>query len=377
MKTIQPLLFTLALLFISLLDAHALSYSDISDTDAFQYTNITINSYTPTAQGIDSIDGMFGGVGYPPNEPGTTIFNDYTLDPSVLDPDRGVDMVEFTTNTPTTLVGVNIFLAEDFNSHNRAAITIDLFADTDGIPGFQLTDDHVLVTVTYDENGDAYFFVPFATTATHFLFEAEPYFDENGYAQYPGIRVQEIDAVTAVPQSPQLTAAVSRKTHGGSGNFDLQLALGPAGSGTVEPRTGGPTEIVFSFNEGVMADDGMISANEFTISNATFGSASISGDTITLNLIGVVDQSVVNIALNGISSMDGVPLSGDNDVEIRALFGDADQSQIVDRPDLMLLKSHNREAVNDSNFVLDLDLDGVISKWDARIVQMNKLHTVP
>ncbi len=205
MKTIQPVLLTLALLCLGVLDARALTYSDISNTDAFQYTNITIGSYTPTAQGGDSIDGMFGGAGYP-SEPGTTIFNDYTYDNSVLD-GRGVDAVEFTTSTLTTLAGVNVFLAEDFNTNFRAAITIDIFADTDGMFGFSLSDDHVLVPVSYDTDGHAYFFVPFATAATHFLFEAEV-----GNSQYPGVRIFEIDAVNgpaSVPESGSTLAFLS------------------------------------------------------------------------------------------------------------------------------------------------------------------------
>ena len=175
----------------------------------------------------------------------------------------------------------------------------------------------------------------------------------------------------------QLTGAVSVKTHGGSGNFALPLVLDPAGSGTVEPRKGGPTQVVFTFSENIVAADGMISANEFTIANATFSSASISGNLLTLNLSGVVDQSVVSVALSGINSTGGTPLSGDNNLEIRALLADANQDRSVGRPDLMLLRTHKGQSVDSSNFVLDLDLDGLIGKGDNRLVGQNKSHTVP
>ena len=175
----------------------------------------------------------------------------------------------------------------------------------------------------------------------------------------------------------QLTGAVSVKTHGTSGNFALPLVLGPAGSGTVEPRAGGPTQVVFTFSDNIAAADGTISANEFTITNATFSSASISGNELTLNLSGVVDQSVVSITLSGLNSTGGAPLSGDNYVEIRALLADANQDQAVDRADLMFLRPHQGESVDNSNFVLDLDLDGFIGLGDRRLVGRNKLHTVP
>ena len=90
-----------------------------------------------------------------------------------------------------------------------------------------------------------------------------------------------------------LTSAVSSKAHGTAGNFNLPLTLAPAGSGTVEPRKNGPTKVIFTFSADVVAADGMISANEFAIVNATFAGASISGNEVTLDLTNVVDQAVV------------------------------------------------------------------------------------
>ena len=139
----------------------------------------------------------------------------------------------------------------------------------------------------------------------------------------------------------------------------------------------GPTTIIFTFSDDVVAADGQLDSNEFAISNAAFGSASIAGNVLTLNLTNVVDQSVVQIALNGITGASGQPLVGDNDVEIRALTADANQDQTVDRGDIQLLRAHAGEPVSQSNYLLDLDLDGMIGAGDARLVRMNKLHMVP
>lgn len=174
-----------------------------------------------------------------------------------------------------------------------------------------------------------------------------------------------------------LTGAVSRKTHGSSGDFDLPLILDPPGSGTVEPRKNGPTTLVFTFSDNVVASDGTLDGNEFAIMNASFASASSTGNQITLNLTNVIDQSVVSVALNGIESAGGTALSGDNDVEIRALVADANQDRIVDRSDLQMLRDHANETVNETNFLSDLDLSGMIDSADGRIVRQNKLHTVP
>jgi uncharacterized delta-60 repeat protein len=177
----------------------------------------------------------------------------------------------------------------------------------------------------------------------------------------------------------QLTAAVSRKTHGTAGDFDLPLVLDPAANSTVEPRLGGPTTIVFTFSDNITAADGMISSNEFTITNATFGSASISGDELTLNLSNVIDQSVVSVTLNGIDDTNHNPLTGDNDVAIRALVGDANQDQIVDGNDFTAVKAHAGQPLDQmsGNFLFDLNINGVIARPDGHVVRVNKDHSVP
>ncbi len=182
----------------------ALTDADISGTDAFQYANITLGGGTGViggGLGNNAVDGMFGGLGMAPAEPGTTIFTDFVQFNSVLD-NRPVNTLDFSTITPTTLAGMNVFLAGDPASNARAAKSLDFFADTDGVPGFQLTDDHVFVPVIYDANGRAFFFVPFSTTASHFYLELEPYFNQAAN-QWLGVRVLEFDAVVAAGPVPE------------------------------------------------------------------------------------------------------------------------------------------------------------------------------
>ena len=146
----------------------------------------------------------------------------------------------------------------------------------------------------------------------------------------------------------------------------------------MEPRAGGPTTIVFTFSDNVAATDGTLDANEFTISNASFSSASISGNMLTLNLSSVVDQSVVSVTLHGIVDSNGDALSGDNDVEIRALVGDANQDQIVDGNDFTAVKAHAGQPLNQmsGNFLFDLNVNGLIARPDGHVVRVNRAHTV-
>lgn len=150
-------------------------------------------------------------------------------------------------------------------------------------------------------------------------------------------------------------------------------------TGTVEPRANGPTTIVFTFNGDIVVADGTIDSNEFTITNATFSSAAISANELTLNLSGVVDQSVVSVTLNGITDTTGNALTGDNDVEIRALVGDTSQDRNVMIDDFRAIKAHARQFLDQmsGNYLFDLDLNGVIAKGDGRVVRMNKGHVLP
>jgi hypothetical protein len=52
------------------------------------------------------------------------------------------------------------------------------------------------------------------------------------------------------------------------------------------------------------------------------------------------------VTLNGIDDTNGNPTTGDNDVEIRALVGDADQDHTVAKTDLQAVKAHARQPLD-------------------------------
>ena len=157
-----------------------------------------------------------------------------------------------------------------------------------------------------------------------------------------------------------LTSAVSRKTHGAAGDFDIPLALCPTGAGTVEPRVDGPTTIVFTFNHDIAAADGDFNCSEVTVTGADCIGAGASANRLRVHLRAVVDQSIVHVTLNGITDLAGHPLTGDNDVEIRALVGDINQNRNVYNNDYLILHNHDGEGTNPGNFLADLDLNGAV-----------------
>ena len=177
--------------------------------------------------------------------------------------------------------------------------------------------------------------------------------------------------------TPVLLAAVSRKVHGSAGTFDLNLNLNPAINPTVEPRLRGPTQVLFTFNKDMTAADGVLDTSEFTLTNATYVSATIVSSNLTLNLTNVVDQSKVTVVLNGMSDLAGNALVGTNAVCVRALFGDANQSGTINIADMQAIKFKLSPALTATNFLCDLNLSGAINIADMQVAKSLLSHTVP
>jgi alpha-tubulin suppressor-like RCC1 family protein len=178
--------------------------------------------------------------------------------------------------------------------------------------------------------------------------------------------------VTVDTASPTITAAVSRKTHGGAGIFDMPVAL--ASPVTVEPRKDGPTKLVIGFSKNIVAADGQLDANDFVIANAAFSSATISGSSLTLNLAAVVDETVVTVAMPGITDLAGNALGGVSSLSVRALYGDVNRNGSVTIGDQQSVKNALATALSSSNYLNDLNLSGGITIGDQQIVKNMLAH---
>ena len=140
--------------------------------------------------------------------------------------------------------------------------------------------------------------------------------------------------------------------------------------------SGGPTKLLFNFSEPIVASDGTLSANEFTIANAGFASASVAGSTLTLNLSGPVNTKYVSVTLNGIADAAGNPLGGDKDVVVGALYGDIDRSGSVNLLDFQQVKANLLLPLTASTFLSDLDCSGGVNLLDFQVVKGNLLQTL-
>jgi uncharacterized delta-60 repeat protein len=178
--------------------------------------------------------------------------------------------------------------------------------------------------------------------------------------------------------APRVVSAVSRK--GSSFAFrDLPLSLDALGRGTVEPRLGGPTEIVLTLSEPVRAEDGFIDATEVTVTGATVGLPVRFGpnNEISVRLSRVTDRATITVALHGLRDSAGNSLASPLTIKVRGLYGDADQNGRVDALDLAkIARARMSPPSSVAALIADLDQDGRVDARDLLVVRRNLGHAL-
>lgn len=184
-----------------------------------------------------------------------------------------------------------------------------------------------------------------------------------------------------------LTGAVSTKSHTNPASppatldFHVPLPLDPPSDAAVECRTNGPTKVVLSFSEDIVADDESLDpGEEVSISVGTINGLSISGNRLTVDLSGVPSRACLQLSIKngpeGITTIGGDPLDGDNDVHVASLKGDVNASRKVDSLDVLAVRGSLGQTVDGSNFKRDPNLSGTINSLDILLVRGALGHTV-
>jgi uncharacterized delta-60 repeat protein len=169
--------------------------------------------------------------------------------------------------------------------------------------------------------------------------------------------------------------AVSRKTHGSAGDFDVDLPL--TGTPGIECRTGGATndhQMIVTFMNSVN-----ISGNpqaQVTSGSAAVGSAgvgnggvvNVSGSTVTIPLTNVANAQTINVTLFGVNGSNNVV------IPMSVLRGDTNGDGSVNPSDVSLTKSKSGQTVNASNFREDVTVNAAINSSDVSAVK-SKLGT--
>jgi hypothetical protein len=156
-------------------------------------------------------------------------------------------------------------------------------------------------------------------------------------------------------------SAVSRKTHGTAGTFNINLPL--SGSVGEETRSGGIPSgnhtIVVTFFTPISAV-----ASATCAGNAA--TTSISGNTVTVNCTGVPNAQTIAINLLGVN--DGINV-GDVSIPMAVLLGDVNLTRSVDGNDVSAVQGHTRQTVDSSNFRFDVNATGGIDGNDVSLTQ--------
>ena len=174
-----------------------------------------------------------------------------------------------------------------------------------------------------------------------------------------------IDVAQSYVFDPILLGAVSRKTHGSAGTFDIDLM--PPSPG-IECRSGGANgdyQIVVTFAVPVT----LSGANAVPATGGTatvVGSPVVTSNQVTINLTNVSNAQRFNINLVGVN--DGTT-TRDISVPMAVLIGDTTANGAVNSSDIAQTQSQSGQVVTSSNFREDVTANGVINSSDIALVQ--------
>ncbi|MEP6810175.1 MAG: dockerin type I domain-containing protein [Chthoniobacterales bacterium] len=167
-------------------------------------------------------------------------------------------------------------------------------------------------------------------------------------------------------------SAVSRKTHGASGTFDIPLPV--TGNVGVECRSGGPTNdhhIVFTLAGNVTYQDASVSPGTGSVTTISGNGTS----TVQVDLTGVTNLQTLTVNLIGVS--DGLNMANLS-VPVGILLGDTNGNGSVTSTDIAQAKSQSGQAVGASNFRTDVNANGgTINSSDVAQVKSQSGNTLP
>jgi hypothetical protein len=169
--------------------------------------------------------------------------------------------------------------------------------------------------------------------------------------------------------------AVSRKTHGTAGTFDVDLPL--TGTPGIECRQGqGPNlknhQVVFTFAAPVTFSS--ITVTPAVGGTGAVASTSVSGNQVTVNLNNVSNAQTLTINLNGLNSNGD---TGNISWPMAVLLGDVNATRAVDGNDVSAVQSHTRQTANSTNFRFDVNVTGGIDGNDVSKTQSQTRTSLP
>lgn len=165
-------------------------------------------------------------------------------------------------------------------------------------------------------------------------------------------------------------SAVSRKTHGSAGTFDINLPL--IGTPGVECRTGGLSgnhQVVVTFALPVTLSSASVTSGTGSVSSAT-----ASGNQVFVNLTGVANAQTIAITLSGVNDGTG---TGNVIIPMGVLLGDTSANRSVNSSDISQTKTQSGSAAMAGNFRTDVTANGLVNSSDVATVKSKSGTAIP
>jgi hypothetical protein len=175
--------------------------------------------------------------------------------------------------------------------------------------------------------------------------------------------------VGAFNLAPTISSAVSRKTHGGAGTFDVSLPL--SGTPGIECRIGGATNdytMVVNFGSPVTVTGNppaQVTSGVGCVGTAGVcdGNVTISGNTVTIPLTNVANAQTLSVMLNSVNG------SVNFTIPMSILIGDTNGNATVSSSDVSQTKAALGQQIDGTNFRSDVNVNGAINATDVSIVK--------
>ena len=201
-----------------------------------------------------------------------------------------------------------------------------------------------------------------------------PATDQRGFGR-SGISDIGAFEFNGVPPAVPVVNAISRKTHGSAGTFDIDLPL--SGTPAVECRSGGVNgdhTVVFSLTNSVAS----VGSAAVTSGTGFVSSSQIGSDTrqYVVNLSGIGNAQRVTITLFNVTDSLGYNSSA-IPVTIGFLLGDTTNNGTVTASDIGQVKAQSGQPISASNFRNDVNVSGTINASDIGLAKSRSGQSLP
>ncbi len=166
--------------------------------------------------------------------------------------------------------------------------------------------------------------------------------------------------------APALTSAVSRLTHTGVGDFNVNLPL--AGTAGIEDRVASQYQVVLTFTNGPITSGSAMVTNGIGVA----GMPTFSGNTMTVPLTGVANAQTLTLTASNVNGL--LPSAS---VNVSFLNGDTTADGSVNSADIGQTKSQSGGVVGLGNFRNDVNIDGNLNSADIGLVKSKSGTALP